>query len=76
MWNVKNRPTRLRTTKFCEGWNRIWNRKVQRHSPNLWLVILFLKQQEKIVENPLELIRLGEPASKQIRKWRLLKEVR
>ena len=28
MWNVQNRPTRLRTTNFCEGWNRIWNREV------------------------------------------------
>ena len=68
MWNVQNRPTLLRTTNFCESWNRIWNRKVQRHSLNLWLVILFLKQQEKIVENPLELIRMGKPAPKQTRK--------
>ena len=25
MWNVLNNPARLRTTKFCEGWNSVSN---------------------------------------------------
>ena len=25
MWNVFNRPQKLRTTKKCENWNRLWN---------------------------------------------------
>ena len=74
MWNVMHRPARLRTTNFCAGWNSVWNRKIQRNSPSLCLAIQFLKQQEKIVDNQLELIRIGHPVPKQNPKLRLFNE--
>ena len=46
-WNVYDRPERLHTTNFCEGWNNSWNRKNQRNSPNFWTAVRFLKQQQR-----------------------------
>ena len=47
MWNVFERPSRLRTTNYCEGWNNAWNTHTRRASPNIWLAIKFLKIQQK-----------------------------
>ena len=45
LWNVYDRPQRLPTTNFCEGWNNSRNRKIQRNSPNFWTAVQFLKQR-------------------------------
>ena len=69
MWNVFERPSRLRTTNYCEGWNNAWNMHT-RSSPNIWLAIKFLKIQQKNTQNPVNHIRLGR-LSPQKRKCRL-----
>ena len=32
MWNVFKRPSRPRTTNYCEGWNNAWNMHTRRSS--------------------------------------------
>ena len=46
MWNVLVRPSRMRTTNICEGWNSSWNCRTRRGRPNFLLTIRFLKVQE------------------------------
>ena len=57
LWNVYDRPLRLRTTNFCEGWDNTWNRKIQRNSPNFWTAVRFLKQQQRETEIKIALAR-------------------
>ena len=47
MWNDLNRPSNLRTTNHCEGWNNSWNAQTRRSSPNNWFAIRFIKIQDK-----------------------------
>ena len=49
-WNTLDREPVLRTTNGCEAWNSTWNRHTNRSSPNLWLAIKFLKQQQKTLK--------------------------
>ena len=74
MWNVFERPSRLRTTNFCEGWNNAWNTHTRRASPNIWLAIKFLKIQQKNTENQIFHMRRGALPPPQKRKWRLHNE--
>ena len=53
-WNTLDREPVLRTTNGCEAWNSTWNRRTNRSSPNLWLAIKFLKQQQKNTESAME----------------------
>ena len=52
MWNVFERPSKLRTTNFCERWNNAWNTHTRGASPNIWLAIKFLKIQQKKHRKP------------------------
>ena len=49
MWNVFERPSRMRTTNICEGLNSSWNRRTRRGRHNFWLAIRFLKVQERVI---------------------------
>ena len=74
MWNVYQRSPRLRTTNDCESWNKSWNVRARRSTPNFWLAVRFLKQQERITRNKVDLANRGKPAPAQKRKWRLQNE--
>ena len=71
MWNVFERPSRLWTTSFCEGWNKAWNMHTRRSSLNNWLAIKILKIQQKSTQNQVNHMRLGRLPPPQKRKLRL-----
>ena len=72
MWNVFDRPSRMRTTNICEGWNSSWNRRSRRGRPNFWLAIRFSKVQEKLFKNTVNRMQAREMPPRQRRKWRTL----
>ena len=74
MWNVFERPANIRTTNDLEGLNNAWGRTTKRASPNIWLAVKFLCQQEKLVENVLLNLEIGIRPRPQKRKWRLKNE--
>ena len=47
MWNVFERPEKIRTTNVCEGWNNAWNRKNLQRKPNFWGSLRYLKREER-----------------------------
>ena len=69
---VFERPSRIRTTNNCEGWNNAWNRRNGRKSPNFWLAIRFLKREERIIRNTIESMEAGAMPPRQRKKWRTL----
>ena len=69
LWNVYDRPTRIRTTNFCEGWNNSRNRKIQQNSPNFLTALQFVKQQERDVANKIALARRGNRDPSQQNIW-------
>ena len=72
MWRVFERPSRVRTTTNCEGWNSAWNRRNGRKSPNFWLAIRFLRREERIIRNTIEIMEAGALPQRQRKKWRTL----
>ena len=74
LWNVYDRPQRLRTTNFCELWNDSWSRKIQWNSPNFWTAVRLLKQQQRETENKIALARRGFRTPTQQKKWQNFNE--
>ena len=44
MWNVFERPEKIRTTNVCEGWNNAWSRKNLQRKPNFRGSLRYLKR--------------------------------
>ena len=59
--NVFEKPANIRTTNDLKGWNNAWGRTTRRASPNIWLAVKFLCQQENLVENVLLNLKIGSP---------------
>ena len=43
---VFDRPTTLRTTNYCGGWNSQWNAQIGHKNPSFWVVLPKLSDQE------------------------------
>ena len=74
IWNVFERPASITSTNDVEGWNIAWGRTTRRASPNIWLAVKCLCQQEKLVEKVLLNLESGNHPRPQNRKWRLKNE--
>ena len=74
MWNIFERPAKMRTTNDLEGWNNAWGHTTRWASPNIWLAVKFLCQQENLVDNPLLNLEIENHPRPQKRKWRLRNE--
>ena len=76
MWNIFERPSRMRLTNICEGCNSSWNRRTRRGRPSFWLAIRSLKVQERVVKNIVNRMQAGEMPPRQRQKWRTLKALK
>ena len=75
LWNVYNRPLRLRTSNVCESWHKRWNGIVARIHPNIWYLIICLKREEIVIHRVIRKIRSNRPPPPQIRRYRMLNEL-
>lgn len=74
LWNVYDRPLRLRTTNTCEGWHNRWNDMVARIHPNIWYLLVCLKREEVAVYRAIRRFRANRRPPPQRRRYRLLNE--
>ena len=74
LWNVYNRPLRLRTSDACEGWHHRWNTRVARVHPNVWYLLIALKREEVVIHRAIRNYRRNRRPQPQRRAYRLLNE--
>ena len=60
MWSLYERPASLTTTKSCENWHNIWNKKFVRFQPNFWVLIQKLKREDKMSKLALKYFPNGD----------------